>query len=118
MKRQNLKHNNHGFTITEVVVAAVIFALFGAGIYTTISLLKKPTVETRQSITAAFLGKKVLDDLRTDVSAETWGGTGPLTPGVYNQTAVTIDGTTYTPSYVVSDEASTQARKVTLTVNW
>ena len=121
------KKNTQGFTITEVIIASLIFTLVTAGLYTTISVLKKPTVDSKQSMTAALLGKKILDNLRTSVDAETWtGGAGPLDPlggptvnGVYNNLAsVTVDGVTYTPSYIVTEETDTAARKVTLTVNW
>lgn len=119
--------NNKGFTITEVVVSSFIFTLVIAGIYTAISVLKKPTVDSKQAMTAALLGKQVLGNLRTGLDAQTWNGAGgPLDPaggptsnGVYNNlTGVTVDGVTYTPSYVVTEEADTLARKVTLTITW
>jgi len=70
-----------GFTITEVVISAVIFSLVVAGVFMSISLLKKPTVDSTEAMTAAFLGKRVLDDLRTKVDGETWDKGGPLDTG-------------------------------------
>ena len=114
-----------GFSITEVIIAALIFSLVVAGSIAAVSALKKPAYASKEDITAAYLAKQILEELRSDVNAEEWnsGGLnpngGPGGDGIYNNlTAVTIDGITYTPSYQVEDDTLTGARKVTLTVNW
>lgn len=107
-----------GFTIVEVVVAALIFALAVTGVFSAIGALRGPAVASKEDITAAFVGKQVLEDLRTEVDAETWT-TGSLANGNYTLPAVTVDGVAYTPSYLVTnDPGGTQAKKVDLTITW
>lgn len=122
MKIIGLIHKRHkvsGFTITEVIVASVIFTLAMAGILTSISHLRQPAVESSQEVTAAFLGKKILDDLRTQVSAQTWETNSLLSLGTHTNT-VTVSGIAYNISYLVEpdDLSGTGARKVTLNVTW
>ena len=114
-----------GFSITEVVIAALIFSLVVAGSISAVSALKKPAYASKEEITAAYLAKQILEELRSDVHAEDWnsGGLdpngGPGGNGIYdNLSAVTIDGFSYTPSYQVENDTLTGARKVTLTINW
>ncbi len=113
-------HPADGFTIVEVIVSAVIFTLAVAGIFATISALRSPATESSQEVTAAFVGKRILDDMRTEVSALTWSG-GSLDPSgsPYALNAIVVDGISYTPTYIVEpDPDGTGARKVTLNVTW
>ncbi len=114
-----------GFTITEVVIATLVFSIVVGGAISALSALKKPAYASKEEVTAAYLAKQILEELRTDVSAENWdsGGLnpngGPSANGTYdNLSTITIDGVTYTPVYQVEDDNETGSRKVTLTVNW
>jgi prepilin-type N-terminal cleavage/methylation domain-containing protein len=114
------RQKNEGFTVVEVIVASVIFALTAAGIFATVSALNQPATESSEEVTAVFLGKRILEDLRKDVDATTWTG-GPLDPAnsPYTMNAVVVDGVTYTPVYsVMNDPNGTSARKVTLNILW
>jgi Tfp pilus assembly protein PilV len=114
------RRENEGFTVVEVIVASLIFALTAAGIFATISALNQPVVESSEEVKAAFLGKRILEDLRKEVDATIWTG-GPLDPAnsPYAMNAVIIDGVTYTPVYsVINDPNGTGARKVTLNILW
>ena len=107
--------------MVEVIVAAVIFALAAAGIFATITALSKPATESDHSVTAAFLGKQMLEELRTHVDATTWSSAigNPLKDGTYNSIATpTIDGIDYDISYTVTDDPDSDGRYVTLTVEW
>ena len=113
------KKSSTGFTITEVIVAAVIFTIAMAGIFTSISNLRQPAAESSQEVTAAFIGKKILDNLRTQVSAQTWNGVdGLLSLGTHSN-SVTVGNMIYDVMYnVENDPAGTGARRVTLNVTW
>ncbi len=107
------------FTLTEVVIATVIFSLAMAGVFASISNLRQPAVESSQEVTAAFIGKKILNDLRSEVSAPTWNTTGNLTLGPHGPlTAINVGGIDYTPTYIVEADPGTNARKVTLNISW
>ena len=107
-----------GFTIVEVIVSVIIFLIAAAGIFATISSLSQPAGESNREIAAALVAKQILADLRRDMDMTDWDG-GDLSVGTHPWTAVTVDGVTYTPQYVVeTDPQGTDARKVTLTITW
>ena len=68
----NTLKKKKGFSMVEVIVAAVIFALAAAGIFSTISALTKPAAESDNEVTAALIAKQTLDKMRGDVRADTW----------------------------------------------
>ena len=128
MKLLNRKYQNQleGFTITEVVVAALIFAIATAGVLATASSMRTPAVESSEDVTAAFLAKRILDDLRSQLDAISWNQTGgPFDttvgnpPGTHALNAIVIGTKTYTPSYqIMNDPNGTRARKINLTIQW
>lgn len=108
-----------GFTMTEVIIATLIFTLAMAGVFASISELRQPAVESTQEVTAAFVGKRILEDLRSQVSAETWNSTGNLILGSTYTDSFSVSSTTYYTTYTVtSDPDGTSARKVILNVTW
>ncbi len=108
-----------GFTMTEVIIATLIFTLAMAGVFASISELRQPAVESTQEVTAAFVGKRILEDLRSQVSAETWNSTGNLILGSTYTNSFSVSSTTYYTIYTVtSDPDGTSARKVILNVTW
>jgi prepilin-type N-terminal cleavage/methylation domain-containing protein len=123
LNEQKILHK--GFSITEVIIATVIFSFVVAGSISAVSALKKPAYASKEDVTAAYLAKQILEGLRSDVNAENWNSGelnpngGPGSNGVYNNlNAVIIDGITYTPAYQVENDTLTSARKVTLTIDW
>ncbi len=134
---QKSKLRDTGFTITEVIVSAVIFSLAAAGIFATVSSLNQAGGESSQEISAAYIGKQVLEDLRKEIDAATWN-TGALgltadgtCPGAaalnhilsdipaYAADTITVGSITYTPAYLVEcDPDGTSAKRVTMTVTW
>lgn len=107
-----------GFTVTEVVISALIFSIAAAGMFATVSALRQPAAESADEVAAAFLGKRILDDLRAELDATTWDS-GNFSVGTHPMAPVVIDGITFTPSYdVIADPAGTGARKVTLDITW
>lgn len=140
--KPKIRHDNSaetgGFTIIEVIISAMIFTIAVAGVLATVSSLSKPAADTADEVTAAFMGKRILDQLRREVDASSTAGwdtsSSPLNPnggdgnGSYDASdsvtstllaPVTIDGITYTPTYTVEpDPDGTNGRKVTLTITW
>ena len=110
-----------GFTVVEVIVATIVFTIAAAGIFAMTSGLRKSAVtDSKEDINAAFIGKRVLEDLRTKVDATNWNQAGgPLDPATNPHAANTIvvDGKTYTPTYNVIQEAD-GGRRVTINITW
>ena len=110
----------NGFTLVEVVVASVIFAITAAGIVAMLSALSKPADEAQEAVAASLVGKQILEEFRKEVDMTTWDEPGGALAvgGPYTLPDVVIDGTTYTPTYTVVEDASTGARRVDLHVDW
>ena len=114
---RQLKSQIKGFSFVEVVVASVIFTLVAVGMFATISIVRQPAEESSEEITAAFVGKQILENLRKEVDAATWG-TGPLSVGTYTN-LVEVDGVFYNATYIVEDDpGTTSAKKVTMNLKW
>ena len=119
-------NQEQGFTITEVVVSALIFAVATAGVLATATTMRRPAVDSSEDVTAAFLAKRILDDLRSQLDSITWQNNGLFDIGKhYDKTNlpmladIVVDGVTYRPSYdVVTDPNGTQARKIELSIDW
>jgi len=112
-------HAQTGFSMVEVIVASLIFSLAAAGIFATVSSLNQPSQDSDEEVRAVFIGKQVLESLRTAVSANTWD-TGPLAIGdTYTGNSIIVDGISYDWVYAVeADPYGTGARKVILNVTW
>ena len=116
--------NTGGFSIVEVVVAALIFAIAAAGFYSAVVGLTQQTEPLNQRAKAAFIGKQILEDLRTSVNAENWGSLGSnLSPKVADNPhillPVTVDNVVYNRQYnVIDDPDGTGARRVVLNITW
>ena len=132
---RKVRDTRSGFTIIEVIIASVIFGLVAIGSYSSMAALKKPTMESSEEVTAAYIGRQVLEDLRSQVDAATWdtgalsptggpGGDGSYVTGTndFVKEVKVGQGTsrevTYRPSYQVTQDTLTNARQVTVTVTW
>ena len=117
-----LKNTRSGFTLIEVVVSTLVFSLAMAGLFSTISSLNRPGVESFEDVQAAYIGKEIIGNLRHFINAEIWD---ELDPGLYNLvenqsydlSPVTRDGITYTSNYTVTPAAN-GGRWVDLTISW
>ncbi len=117
MKKLN---QNSGFSMTEVVVAAVIFAISVAGFLSTSASLRQPGAKTERRLQASYIGKQVLEDLRVDLNPTNWTG-GSLAEGTFNLLPITANGIQYRVTYTVTslDPSDINApRKVDLTISW
>src|SRR5690349_10185793 len=105
----NIRKQKAGFTITDVVVVALIFTIATAGILATATTMRQPAADSSEDVTAAFLAKKILDDLRSQLDSVSWSQTQAAggffeigktytygnTPGLNILQPVTVDGVTY-----------------------
>ena len=105
--------------MVEVIMASVIFTITVVGVFATYTSIRQPSSSTDEKIKAAYIGKKLLDELRANVSADTWElGNSALALGAYRKSEV-VDGITYWVDYIIEpDPGGTAARKVTVTVRW
>lgn len=107
------KHSSEGFSITEVTVAAFIFALTTVGILSTVSSLRTPSATSEKDLQAAYYGQNILDDLRAKVDQRSWGDpSSPLAVGTHTLPLSGIYNAVYT---VVNDGTG---RNVVLNITW
>jgi prepilin-type N-terminal cleavage/methylation domain-containing protein len=84
MNKKRIILPQRAFSMVEVVVAAVLFAVASAGIFATISLTNR-TAESGLRVQAATFAKEVLDQLNSAVDASTWKDpNNRLSPGIHN----------------------------------
>lgn len=110
------KHPSAGFSITEVTVAALIFALTAAGITSTIAALRMPSATSERDLQAAYYGQNILDNLRAKVDQRTWADTDTATNPLAVGTHTLPPSGGYTAVYNVTDDGG--GRKVDLTITW
>ena len=107
------KHPSAGFSITEVTVAAVVFAITAVGIISTVSAVRTPSATSQKDVQAAYYGQNILDGLRAKVDERNWlDPSGSLSVGTHTLPPNGI----YKAVYNVSDDGT--GRKVDLNIRW
>jgi type II secretory pathway pseudopilin PulG len=115
--------NKAGFTLVEIIVASVVFALTIAGLLSVFVAGSKHIIHTRERITSAELGKLFIDPLQTDVRQDTWNSNALGTLAIPTASE-TINNTLFTATYAAADSsadpalAGTDLRRVTTTITW
>ncbi len=119
------RNDQSAFTIVEVLVSSVIFAIAAVGVFASIAAIRSPSMVSERKLTAAYYGRQILDDLRTKVdgrnwvsATSTWNGGSDLAVGTHSLGTTTINGTAYTSAYVVTQVSGTNLWQADLTVNW
>ena len=107
--------NTRSFSLVEVMVASVIFAMAATGIFATINLTNQSSGSDSR-VKAALFGKKILDGLSREVSPDGWAEDGKLSLGEH-QVSEDPDFSGYAARYTVFSD-TTGARKVTVNVFW
>lgn len=77
-------YNKAGFTLVEIIVASLVFALTIAGLLSVFVAGSRHIIHARERITSAELGKLFIDPLQVDVRQDTWTlgqASNALTPG-------------------------------------
>lgn len=62
--------NNKAFSLLEILLASIIFIITIAGVFVTLSAVRKPVADKESALTAAVFGKQVLEALRSSVNAQ------------------------------------------------
>lgn len=112
----------NGFSLVEVMVAAIIFSIAVVGIYASLHNVKKQSQDVSdKGLIGALCGQKFLEDRRAAVDMRDWASGGQLAPGTYTSTPdpyCTVNGIAYTITYTIENDATGFARKATVTVTW
>jgi prepilin-type N-terminal cleavage/methylation domain-containing protein len=114
-----------GFSLVEVLVALVVFALVVAGLTSVFVAGGKLITHNRERMTSSELGKLFVDPLQADVRMDTWdSGSNELRLGTRNGVAQTINNRTFNETHSVVDNTSdanlagTTLRRVISTMCW
>ena len=98
------------------MVAAVLFTLAVAGVFSTIGQMQKPALASRQKSVSAAVGKDVLEKLRQAVA--TGWDSGTLSVGTHNcSEVISVPAGIGSCLYEVSQPSAGAPRQVTLHVN-
>ena len=112
-KNVSQQYSSAGFSITEVTVAALIFALTAVGILSTFSSLRTPSATSEKDLKAAYYGQNILDNFRAKIDERTWtNSSSPLAVGTHTLPPNGI----YTAVYTVTDDGA--GRNVVLNITW
>ena len=117
-----------GFTILEVAIAAIIFSIAVAGIFSSISMIRRSQANggknqqvSGKKLQAAYCAKQLLESWRANVDQPTWdSGALRLTGNPKTLTNVCPGSGTYDVTYNVFSVsgASDSPRRVDLTISW
>ena len=114
-----------GFTLIEILVGVVIFAITFGGLLVSFNASNIYISSSGRRLTAASFARSVLNELNNSVRADTWDDSNnPLFPVV--DKAITLPGSfsQYSGSYTVVDgddidgDGQPDYRKVTITLNY
>lgn len=110
----------NGFTLVELMVAAVLFSLVVLGFVGVFVASTKHIFHARERMTSAQLGKYYLDPLQIHVRFDTWNQLGnELTPaGPKSGTSQTINRSNFSEQHEVTTVAGTDLRRVVSTISW
>lgn len=121
--------NKRGFTLLEILVAAVIMAMVMTGLAYVFLAGKRHLLYTRSKIQAAELDRLFLAPLQMQVKQSDWDSPSNdynppnlLQKGTRTGSAETLDGIDYTPTYEISVppgfSSDSPMRKVKVAITW
>ena len=111
-----LKHlKSEGFaSMTEVIIAAIIFAIAAAGVFTLLSTFRVQGRQSTHRLEAAYVGKSVIENLRSSVSAENWNDpNSSLAVGSHQQAVGNFQ-----IDYTLTDVPDLGVRRLTMNVTY
>jgi type II secretory pathway pseudopilin PulG len=111
---------NIGFTMVEIVVSILIFALSIAGLLSAISSLNRPAIESFEEVQAAYIGKQLFEELKQGIDASTWDLSNSILRPTASPITKTINrqGIDFTTSYTITNAIDIGGRWVDLTISW
>jgi len=118
-----------GFTLIEILVAALLLALVMTGLVNVFVAGKRHTLHTRSKMQAAELGRLFLAPLQTQVKQSDWNSSSNdynspnlLQKGTRTGSPEPLDRIDYTPTYEISVppgfSSDSPMRKVKVTITW
>lgn len=114
-------YKKRSFTLIEVMVAVVIFALVIVGLSSVFIAGNKHIIHTRERVASVELGKFFMDPLQVYVRQDTWDSAAlnnELRLGTRAGVSQTINNRVFTESHAVSAVAGTNLRRVISTISW
>ena len=115
-----LKYNSDGFSLIEVMIAAIIFSIAVVGIYASLASVKQQSLNiSDKGLGAALCAQQFLEEKRAAVDMRDWNAGGKIatTGGPTGGPNCIQNGTTYTLQYQIVS-AGNYARKATVIVSW
>lgn len=112
--------NKRGFTLLEIIIATMLFALVMSGLMGIFVAGKRHTIHSRERMTGSELEKLFLDPLQMAVRQDTWDQAGnelKTATGV-SLPAQKVNNVDYTAQKDVNVVAGTDLRRVKVQVNW
>lgn len=114
-----LMKNNRGFTLVEVLVSMIIFALVIVGLLSVFISSNKLIIHSRERMMGAQLGKFFLDPLQSAVVANSWDDTNnDLSEGTRSADMQVMNKRTFNEIHVVDNVADTDLRRVVSNISW
>ena len=117
-----MKRNHNAFTLVEVLVAAIIFALAATGLFTAFSTQGAASGKSERRLMAVYYGRQLLEDLRNKVDNRTsaWPLTCDNATHLWPGATPPISGmaATYSCDTIAAGRPGEGSRKVTLNVQW
>jgi len=117
--------NKKSFSLIEILVASVIFAIVLAGLAYLFVAGKYYITHSRSRMGGGEIGRHFLDPLQMHVRQDTWDSAGNrLSVGSWagGAESLGLGGVTYSPEYTVSKVivggTDTELRKVKLKISW
>ena len=103
-------------SLIEVLVTAVIFVVASLGIFTAISMLRPHGIESAKKLEAAYVGKRMIEELEGKVDARMWDNSeSPIFPGDHGD-VITGMYANYTVNWHIEDAAG--VRSLSMNVNY
>ncbi|MFT7538660.1 MAG: Tfp pilus assembly protein PilV [Lysobacterales bacterium] len=113
--------SKQGFgSIIEVTIAAIIFTIAAFGLMSSITMLSPETAISSQRLEAAYIGRSLLDELRSDVDASSnWLDAGhPLYSGTTINRTISLGTIQYNVSYRLEDIPGLDVRRMTMNIEY
>ena len=105
-----------GQSMVEVIVTAIIFIIATVGIMSTLPVLTPKGKDVDKRITAAYIGKSVIESLRNSIDPTTWNdSTGPLATGIVH-TIFKGSNNEYIVNYYLVDIPGTNVRQIFMNI--
>ncbi len=108
-----------GFTLFEVLVSAVLFALVIAGLLGVFASGNRLLMHSRERMISSELQKFFVEPMQMNVRQDQWTATNPLR--ILGPTALisqTINNQQFNAQYTTGAVSGTDLRRVTTTMTW